>query len=122
MGVGRDVEGRGWAVWMLWVFVTQEALRGSSGCRSEALRQSLFPPDRALGSGGGDAPAQRPGSGGSLARAPGTGTGATGAVPAATAEATAGAPETGAPNTSMYSPQECLWKGDSLAHSDLPAP
>lgn len=63
----------------------------------------MFPPDHGLGSGGGDAPDQLPGNGGSLARAPGTDTGATGAAPAATAEVTAGAPETGVQNTSMYS-------------------
>lgn len=82
----------------------------------------MFPADHGLGSGGGDVPDQLPGSGGSRAPAPGIGTGATGAAPAATAEATAAAPETGVQNTSMYSPQEGFWKGDSLPHSDLPGP
>lgn len=94
----------------------------AQGCRSEVLRQSLFLPDHGLGSGGEDAPDQLPGNGGSLAPGPGTDTGATGAVPAATAEVTAGGPETGVQNTSMYSRQESFWKGESLAHSDLPGP
>lgn len=67
------------------------------------LRQSVPPSDHGLGIGGGGARGQLPASGGSLAPGPGTDTDATGAAPAATAEVTAGGPETGVPNTSMYS-------------------